>query len=299
MVDGGLPSDGLSQSMPVVGAEELSYMGNKLTACYWLQSSQRSNNTGERSLTPRIVLATIYEAWVHSHLGKPDIEFRHFIANPVRFTASGPTTIRGIIAAHRTLCSRASDYIVANGGANYVLGKRRLHPLYHCIVMILDRHEYSSLPSNGADANGFTSLRKIAKIQTCLLALTGMSSSTPISLEGLRAHALPLEKSDEDIHDLEVLRVPVMKAVQFLVALEWRENLRLPQDFELDVGICPGASKSPGSWAAALMREAEQKGIDNVIHTRSSVRRVLAEQVGEKYYELEHDGFHPGAKWRW
>lgn len=79
------------------------YLCNKPTAFYWLQSAQQADASGQRTQTPKIIFAAVYEEWLRCHNTEPNIEYGHFFANPVRITSTGPSTVRGVIDAHLSL----------------------------------------------------------------------------------------------------------------------------------------------------------------------------------------------------
>jgi hypothetical protein len=124
-------------------AHKLHQMRNKPTAFYWLQSAQQTDNTGQRVHTPGIIHATVYEEWLRCHDAKPDIEFGHFFANPERITSTGPSTIGGVLNAHHSLCTQASELIhQSDGRAGYIFGSHpyksehySIFPLYHALIV--------------------------------------------------------------------------------------------------------------------------------------------------------------------
>ena len=99
----------LNDEEGAVSPEQLLLFCNKITAFYWLQNAQSNGASGERRLMPRIVFATIYREWSRYYDFQPNIEFRQYIANPIRITSNGPSTIRGVLEAHHSLCMQACD----------------------------------------------------------------------------------------------------------------------------------------------------------------------------------------------
>ena len=99
----------LNNEKGAVTPERLHLFCNKTTAFYWLQTAQSIGALGERKLMPRIVFATIYREWSQYYDFQPNIEFGHYIANPIRITTTGPSTIRGVLKAHHSLCMQACD----------------------------------------------------------------------------------------------------------------------------------------------------------------------------------------------
>jgi hypothetical protein len=122
--------------------------------------------------------------------------------------------------------------------------------------------------------------------------------SAPISFEGLKQQSLPLERPDTITEDIDVVRVPLATAVQFIIGLEVREDLASPntkREVPLEVGLCPSldctedkqARESPETWADAHMIAAEKHGYDNDLFTWEFIRRVQADLVGEDFIPFE------------
>ena len=239
-------------------------MCNKPTSVYWMHSAQRTNSNGARNQYTSMLFAAIYETWNECYDFKPNIEHMHFFANPVRVTASGPSTLRGVIDAHIAICNQAADYLhrVKNGtvkpnskvfgsyGEAFVREYQSyfLLPLLRAIVVIIDREEddiygnckepdstYAPGVSRSRSfakpsISGKISLSKVAKYQTVLLARTGVEEglSKAISLEGLRSgpHSLPVKRLDYNCGEgLDLVRVPLAVPVRFITNLEKRETL--------------------------------------------------------------------------
>lgn len=295
------------------------YLCNKPTAFYWLQSAQRPDASGQRTLTPGIIFAALYEEWFRCHNGRPNIEYGHFFANPVRITSTGPSTVGGVIDAHLSLCTQASRLInQAKSRADNIIEQLpsavqhySLLPLYHAIVVIIDNFDMPDKDS-AFDTDGFVSIRKVAQQQSVLIARTGAEEalSEPISLESLQSQSLPLDRSDFITQDVDVIRVPLAVAVQFIASLEAREELAFPKskdEIPLDTSLCPDCPKgfqekdkvhySPEAWADALIVAAEKHGYDNIRETWKSIRRVRAALIGERFCEFEHIPFR--LRWRY
>jgi hypothetical protein len=308
----------LEDSVGKVEPRKSKYLCNKPTAFYWLQSAQQADASGQRTQTPKIIFAAIYEEWLRSHDTEPNIEYGHFFANPVRITSTGPSTVRGVIDAHRSLCTQASSLInQAKGRADNIIEQRPLSsqhysllPLYHAIIVIIDRLDRLDKDCE-PESDGFISLRKLAQRQTVLIARTGAEEglSVPISFESLKSQSLPLKRSDVIAQDIDVVRVSLATAVQFIVSLEVREKLAIPEtkdESPLDTSLCPypppkgfeendQVCYSPEAWADALMVAAERHGYNNIPETWESVRRVQAGLIGEGFCEFKPLPF--GNRW--
>jgi hypothetical protein len=125
------------------------------------------------------------------------------------------------------------------------------------------------------ESDGFVSLYKLAQRRTVLIVRTGVEEglSAPISFESLKLQSLPLEKSDVITRDVDVIRVILVAAVQFIVSLEVREDLaslKTQDELPLETSLCPYPPKgfeenrqvyhSPETWADAIMVAAEKHG---------------------------------------
>ena len=95
--------------------------------------------------------------------------------------------------------------------------------------------------------------------------------SAPISFESLKSQSLPLERSDVITQDVDVVKVSLVAALQFIVSLDVREDLAIlktKDELPLDTSLCPypppkrfeendQVSQSPEAWADALVVAAE------------------------------------------
>ncbi|KAL8705316.1 MAG: hypothetical protein Q9201_001562 [Fulgogasparrea decipioides] len=285
---------------------DLKRLCNRPTSFYWLQSAQCPNNRGERVFLPGTIFAAIFQEWLRYHQFRPDVDSEHFFANPVRITATGPSTVRGIVDAHRSLCLQALDLILQAGGrANHFVshfpsGVSRyysLFPLYRALVVIADHIWYEREP------DGMISLGRVAQNQTVLIARTGTEAdlSAPISFDSIKAQSFPIGVSNAIGPDDDVIRVSLTTAVRFITDLETREKLAnphtmttthhdycldppAPKGYEGDRQIC----SSPDAWADATIAAADRHGYDNNLATWYSIRRVQAHLVGEDFRKLEH-----------
>ncbi|KAL9099972.1 MAG: hypothetical protein Q9163_004598 [Psora crenata] len=315
----GIPVDSqfvlLNDENGTVTRDQLLLFCNKMTAFYWLQTGQLVNAFGERNHMPRVVFATIYREWAQYFDSQPNIEFGHYIANPIRITSNGPSTIPGVLKAHYSLCMQACDLMAKLRQENELgsnplrtdLWRYNIHPLYKAIMLLIDRFEIDFQ----SDADNLFRLEDGAQQQTVLIVRTGLeaSLSAPISFDSLRAESLPLDRSDVDGHPMiDIVRTSLTTAVRFVLDLERREAIASPesvQDGALDPSLNPGphlravdgrAGRDPKTWADSLIEAAEKHGYDDDHTTRVSIRRVQAAMVGENYYELTPIPF--GNRWK-
>jgi hypothetical protein len=307
----------LEDTIGHVAPAQLEYVCNKPTAFYWLQSAQGTDSSGERTQTPGIVYAMICGEWFRTGDIKPSFEFGHFFANPIRITSTGPLTLRGVINAQLSLYKQAASLMDQVQKGVVPLGEKFLSnlqhysllPLYHAIVVIIDRFDLST-KDYVREPDGFLSLRKCAQVQTVLIARTGAEEglSASISFESLRPHSLPLQRCDV-MPDMDVVRVSLEVAVKFIASLEAREELAFPKSknkLYLEKRLHPCSPKgferdpqvrcSPEAWANALIVAAEKHGYDNISDTSRSIRRVQAALVGEEF-GWEHVPF--GNTWKY
>jgi hypothetical protein len=125
---------------------------NKPTAFYWLQSAQQADASGQRTQTPTIIFAAIYEEWLRCHNSELNIEYGHFFGNPVRVTSTGPSTLRGPIDAHLSLCTQASGLInQVKGRAENVIAR---------LPSALQYFSTSTLPRHRRDYRSFRQTRQ-------------------------------------------------------------------------------------------------------------------------------------------
>ncbi|KAL9623634.1 MAG: hypothetical protein Q9160_002090 [Pyrenula sp. 1 TL-2023] len=189
------------------------WLFNKPTAFYWLQSAQPLDADRKRTRTPKIILAAIYQEWVKAHGNvRPNIEFDHFLANPVRITPEGPQTVPEPIKVNDFAHHRGVDL------RPMVSPYYSLLPLYRAVIIIIDRLETNV----GRDDDGLIDLGKVASNQTVLVARTGDEDglSTPICLSKLGAKPFRLERFGGGSQGLETVRVLLAAAVRFIADLE-------------------------------------------------------------------------------
>jgi hypothetical protein len=253
------------------------HLYNKATAFYWLSPSQPLDMYEDRKENSMVMYAAICEEWFRSHKTRPNIEFGHFFANPVRVTSTGPTTVREIIKAHHSICEQATHLLKqsnATAQKHRTLSGKTLPnavfysilPLYRAIVVILDRSAFveddwgddkdsdssDDEDEERRDIDGLSSLCEFSRRQTVLIARTGVEDelSAPISFESLMEQALPLDIVDMVTDNVDVVRVPLATAVKFIVNLEMREELAFPKAkgyIPLDPTLCPESPVKCGS----------------------------------------------------
>ncbi|KAL8828241.1 MAG: hypothetical protein Q9170_006685 [Blastenia crenularia] len=310
----------LNDCLGKVGFQYMLYCCNQPAAFYWLQPAQTQTCYGETSVTSRPIFAAMYEEWRRCYPdNRPDFEFGHFFANPVRVTASGPTTVPEIIDAHKSLCTQAStllsnvkdrpeeyrEFCNAHRGAEYPsdLQNHALNPLYYSIILMIDNLD-SLNDDYDREIDGYLSLPKIAQYQTVLIVRTGNEQglSAPISFESLETQLRPLKRNDIAGEGTEVIRVSLVVAIQFITSLERREesaNSAARKRNRVDARYYPIPSEDLGEneeiiqydpelWADANFVRAKKHGIRKYSAMETSVLRVLSRRAGEDFLGFEH-----------
>lgn len=92
------------------------------------------------------------------------------------------------------------------------------------------------------ESDGFIRLRKLAQRQTVLIARMGAEQGlgAPISFESLKSQSLPLDRCDVLTQDVDVIRVFLAAAVQFIINLEVKENIASPKtnnELAIDISL--------------------------------------------------------------
>ncbi|KAI4202022.1 MAG: hypothetical protein LQ346_002044 [Caloplaca aetnensis] len=306
----------LNDKRGIIRLEDLRRVCNKPTACYWLQSAQGVLN-GIRNDPDQVTFGAMYEEWRACYPeNRPNIDYGHFLANPVRITSAGPTTVSEVLEAHRSLCAQTSTLLTqAHAKANerpenipawYAqYNHYSLTPLYPAIILIMDRVNDSAKELSTA-ADGFLRLQRFAQLQTILLVRTGDDEqlSASISFDSLKDQSLPLDRSDATGQEDNIIRVTLATAVKFITNLEEREASAQPDTHYrklIDPSLCPWAPEGfegdnqvcydPETWADANLAMTERDGCDNNFMTWQSIRRILARREGEDFYQFEHTPF--------
>lgn len=281
-----------SSAPPTPHCSKLYNFCNKLTMLYWAQSAQ------EYGHCPLLIFGCIYKEWFRHD--SPNIEFGHFFANPIRVTSTGPTTIFGILQAHRSLCDQVSVLLgkIERGeiGKPYMsvwpnTRNFKFLPICRAIVVILDELSPEE-DVGGLDARIY--LDEEMPRQSIVLVLTGDDSglSAPVTFDSLRAQSLPLARADctASDNDIDVIRVSLALAVRFVADLERREEAAFPEtrSSTIDGSICPSAVSngpsihSANEWANQIIKQAVDKEKENVCETRHVLQRIQAVKRGEE-----------------
>ncbi|RMZ72066.1 hypothetical protein GMOD_00007057 [Pyrenophora seminiperda CCB06] len=272
-------------------------MCNKPTAFYWLQSAQiGAADAPEKTCMSGGIFVALYEEW-HRISVSPNIEFGHFFAAPVRISGTGPSSLPQILKAHSSLCAQAQH--ISLGMDNY-----SVHPLLPAVILVCDRRDARA--EVGPDC--CISLRDVARTQTVLVILTGTnptSTGINVTLDRLEPFALPIDRADAT--GLDILRVPLDIAVNFVTELEGRiDEGKETSGRTLDTSLC--RQKTPygynrdikndvNIWAQTMLAEAMKIGFKKLGDTKFAAVRVHAHLSGQDSdCELEHVPF--GMTWK-
>ena len=79
-----------------------------------------------------------------------------------------------------------------------------------------------------------------------------------------------------------MVRVSLANAVEVVADLQQREDTAFPQPRAL-----LETERKAKEWADELLKEADEKGIDDVSTTWSAIRRVEAASMGDTFEERE------------
>ena len=306
----------LEDEIGTVTPREILHFCNKATALYYLQTAHHHDAFGGKTLIPGMIFAMIAREWLRYHASKPNIEFGHYVANPIRVATGGPSDVQGIIQAHKSLCKQSAELMVKARRENlWVRLPRRanldnydIQPLYKAVILLVDRFDMDLEP----DASGVFDLQKAIHRQSVLIARTGIEVglSSQISFDSLKGKTLPLERSDLGMHpNVEVVRTSLANGIRFILDLEKREFTAYPQNVHAcgsDQSLNPAsptwagksedASKDPDTWANALVEAGDMYGYDEDLSTWISIRRVQAAMIGENFAELIPTPFR--LRWR-
>ncbi len=144
------------------------------------------------------------------------------------------------------------------------------------------------------DDKGHILLDEVIQKQNVLLVLTGdqLGLSAPLSFNTIKARALPLARDDVSTDDgIDIIRVSMWTAMQFIVDLERREEAAFPElglpnlmlvAYWVDDSI---RWVIPDDRADEVMQEAAEKGIQNVRQMKHAIQDIRErEERGECRY---------------
>ena len=204
--------------------------------------------------SPNTIFACIFSEWHRQYNDQPNLDFDHFVANPIRIAEGGPDTIRGMIKAHISLYAKAEEILRGKihgpdgdvRSASHT-GDFSIHPLYPALVLTCDKDDLTEVYKDYKRPDECVRLRDFMHLQNLIIARTGCEHmlSKPISFESLQSQALPLDRADFDGEaNVDVIRVPLPAAIRFVVDLEKGEDAFMYQK--------TGSVKNPMPYRVSL-----------------------------------------------
>ena len=201
---------------------------NKPTAFYWTATAQRYGRC------PGFIFGAVYKTWFRYHKNNPPLDHEHFFANPVQITETGPKSIDGIVTAPKLLADQVATVLARmrqeseNGAGQFpdqLLPHYQLLQLSRAITVIYDE---CITPDFVLEPRFRIFLDKEAQRQQVLLVLSGDDHelSAPISFDSIRSESLPIaqETSSTVGKPYDMIRVPLIVAIQFILDLQQRDN---------------------------------------------------------------------------
>lgn len=103
----------LQHEIELVKPKQLLLFCNKATAFYYMQTAHHEDSRGNMTCIPGMIFAMIAREWLQCHDFKPNIEFGHYVANPIRIATGGLRMSRVLsgltnpfVGNHPSLCTR-------------------------------------------------------------------------------------------------------------------------------------------------------------------------------------------------
>ncbi|KAL8844640.1 MAG: hypothetical protein Q9176_001152 [Flavoplaca citrina] len=266
---------------------------NKPTTFYWTATAQRYGRC------PGFIFGAVYKTWFRYHKNNPPLDHEHFFANLFQITETGPKSIHGIVTAHKLLADQVATVLTRmrqeseNGAGQF---PDQLLPHYHLLQLsraIIVIYDEFITPDFVEEPRFRIFLDKEARRQQVLLVLTGDDHelSAPIIFDSILSESLPIaqETSSTVGKPYDMIRVPLIVAIQFILDLQQRENAA--------AGSVNPASET--DWANTYDREAteyadsvlqsfahdtdaEQKWKLTTAEMRLAVKRIEERERGEE-----------------
>lgn len=263
----------------------------------------------------------VFRKWFHWHDGRPPFLSHQRLAKPIGVKGGKARDIQSIRKFHHSLCDavttglsqlelpvrlRMPDYaLVPSGPGNLRTYKdrgRAMAHLFRAIVVVVDdqvrQHTEPEIfwpvwPPELEERNALAYLEKerdfFGSQDSVLLVKTGDDAhlSSPISFQSLfdSGKAFPAQRPDCD--DIDVVRVRIDAALEFVLDLICREREAIPY-----VGLAAETddryhSDACEKWVEGVMTHAGEVGIDMNGFTWQAVRRAKAKLNGEAFDQDE------------
>jgi hypothetical protein len=286
----------LDEATPQLKPNKLSRFCNKPTTLYLSPSGQRNN------VCPTIILGCIYKDWFLRYDNEPNFEFSRFFADPVRITSTGPQAVADIVRSHKSLCDQASRLLTSldrgekpSPCCKLTTQTHKLLPLCRAIILVLDELDEDV----EEDEDGRISLDEYSQAQSVLMVRTGDEShlSTPITFEHIRKQVFRLKRDDCDLGGIEVIRVSLALAVDFVTTLQQREDVATPSGMNnhtIDRSLCPSDDQnsyvdlalSADVWAEKILQQTDELGFENCVSAKNALIRALKARKGDDSAQL-------------
>ena len=283
-----LSIDSLAVSTLPVYYSQLLRFCNKPTVLYWAHTAQLNN------VCPRFIWGCIYKEWFRCYGQAPRLDFEYFFANPVCIKSTGPSTILELLETHKCFHNRAA-LLLDNARSNppYMEAwpdRYKILPVCRAIIVVLDELVRE------CDKEDAVYLDLEVQRQNVVMVRTGDEAglSEPVSFESVKDLALPLARPDiEKNSDIDAIRVPLATAVQFMVNLQRREEIAIPESAPgtaVDPKLCPFTHKTElyedkitnvDDWVDRVMERVDEMGIENVRVAQEAMETIQAARRGE------------------
>jgi hypothetical protein len=231
-----------------------------------------------------------------SKLCPPKYRIRPFLRSARSDHSYRPIEPTTDLEAHSLLCAQAQH--MSLGMDNY-----SVHPLLPAVILVCDR-----VAGVGRGPDGNVSLREVARTQTVLVILTGTnrtSTGIHVTLDRLEPFALPIERADAT--GLDILRVPLDIAVDFVTGLEARIDERKGTSgrtidtslcqHQIPIGYNSDIAYDSSIWTQKMRAETMKTGFKKLWDTKFAAVRVHAQLSGQdSNCELEHVPF--SQRWK-
>ncbi|KAI1197131.1 hypothetical protein F5X97DRAFT_334244 [Nemania serpens] len=248
----------------------------------------------------------VFRKWFHWHDGRPPFLSHQRLAKPIGVKGGKARDIQSIRKFHHSLCDavttglsqlelpvrlRMPDYaLVPSGPGNLRTYKDRGRAMAHLFRAIIF---WPVWPPELEERNALAYLEKerdfFGSQDSVLLVKTGDDAhlSSPISFQSLfdSGKAFPAQRPDCD--DIDVVRVRIDAALEFVLDLICREREAIPY-----VGLAAETddryhSDACEKWVEGVMTHAGEVGIDMNGFTWQAVRRAKAKLNGEAFDQDE------------
>lgn len=227
-------------------------------------------------------------------------------SNWLSVTPSGPQSITEIVYLHLALCDQIFSILQLDGPIIDNHRQFKLLPLCRAIIIMMNMRapltedEHNVEPG---ESHWVYDLDPLAKSQMAFMALTGVSHGLCASMNiddvgpGCQ---FPVGRSEatSSSSSRDVVRVSVEPPVKLFSDLLKRENdcLDTQEDHQtLDESLGPRVKSDPSfvissadTYANQILKDADEKGIDNVSEARVALNRVRSGEISVETRWIQH-----------